>query len=183
VVEHSSPAALRSKSGGGGGPFIVCRLLDLEEGFGAPVLLSSEVVESFACASFRRSMAVLGRGVPSSPIEGRTRRFCLLGGRISSRSTGTPRETRNSLRIRERVQFGGCMGGGDTSCCQSERERSERKGEVCWAVGIGSSASVGSDFVSGSMALRYGCIDAEISSAVVQDERSRGGYKGHQWKV
>lgn len=61
---------------------------------------------------------------------GKSRRFCLLGGRISSKSTGTPRETRKRRRMRLRVQLGGCMGGGETNCCQRERERSERKGDV-----------------------------------------------------
>jgi hypothetical protein len=58
---------------------------------------------------------------------GRTRRFCFEGGRISSRSTGTPRETRNRRRMRLRVQFGGAIGGGWRSCCHKERDRSERK--------------------------------------------------------
>lgn len=60
---------------------------------------------------------------------GRTSRFCFEGGRISSKSTGTPSETRNRRRMRLRVQLGGCMGGGETSCCQRDRDLSERKGE------------------------------------------------------
>jgi hypothetical protein len=39
--------------------------------------------------------------------DGRTSFFCLEAGRISSRSTGTPRETRKRRRIRERIQSGG----------------------------------------------------------------------------
>jgi len=90
-------------------------------------------------------MAVLWRGdaVDERLMLGRTRRFCLEGGRISSRSTGTPRETRNNRRIRLRVQFGGAIGGGWRSCCQSERDRSERKavpviseGADCVVVGL-----------------------------------------------
>lgn len=98
-------------------------------GFLTPVLESRDVVESLFAVSLSLSMAVDGLGVPSRPIEGRMRRFCFEGGRISSRSTGTPRETRKRRRMRERVQLGGCMGGGETSCCQRERERSERKGD------------------------------------------------------
>jgi hypothetical protein len=48
-------------------------------------------------------------------MEGRISFFCLEAGRISSRSTGTPRETRKSRRIRERIQSGGWRGGGATS--------------------------------------------------------------------
>lgn len=40
-------------------------------------------------------------------------------------------ETRNKRRICERVQFGGWMEGGATSCDQSDRERSVKKGVVC----------------------------------------------------
>lgn len=89
------------------------------------VLESTDVVESLFGDFNRSSAGVSGR---SSCMEGSTNLFCLLGGRISSKSTGTPKLTRNNLRIRERVQLGGCMGGGETSCCQRERERSERKG-------------------------------------------------------
>lgn len=52
--------------------------------------------------------------------------FCLDAGRISSRSTGTPRETRKRRRMRERTQLGGCNGGGATSCDQRERLLSVR---------------------------------------------------------
>lgn len=48
-------------------------------------------------------------------MEGRTNFFCFEAGRISSRSTGTPRETRKRRRIRDLVQFGGWSGGGATS--------------------------------------------------------------------
>lgn len=48
--------------------------------------------------------------------DGRTSFFCLDdAGRISSRSTGTPSETRKRRLIRERIQSGGCKGGGATS--------------------------------------------------------------------
>ena len=53
--------------------------------------------------------------------------FCFEAGRISSRSTGTPSETRKRRRMRDRTQFGGCKGGGATSCDHRERLRSVRK--------------------------------------------------------
>jgi len=59
-------------------------------------------------------------------MDGRISFFCLEAGRISSKSTGTPRETRKRRRIRERIQFGGCKGGGATSCVQSEALRGVR---------------------------------------------------------
>ena len=61
--------------------------------------------------------------------------FCFEAGRISSRSTGTPSETKNSRRMRERTQFGGCRGGGATSCDHSDRLRSVRK--IGWFSGVG----------------------------------------------
>ena len=65
--------------------------------------------------------------------------FCLEAGRISSRSTGTPRETRKRRRMRERTQLGGWRGGGATSCAQREAERGVRKMgfEVSEGVGAG----------------------------------------------
>lgn len=61
--------------------------------------------------------------------DGRTSFFCLEAGRISSRSTGTPRETRKRRRVRERIQSGGARGGGATSWDQREAERSVEKTE------------------------------------------------------
>ena len=55
--------------------------------------------------------------------------FCFEAGKISSRSTGTPRETRNARRIRDRIQSGGCNGGGVTSCDHSDAERDDRNTE------------------------------------------------------
>ena len=133
------------------------RSLEEREGRVWP-LESIDVALSLASLSFKRcSCAELG---PSRPMEGRMSRFCLLGGRISSRSTGTPRETRKRRRMRLRVQLGGCMGGGETSCCHSERERSERKGvlsaaereRVCVPVVVGTGVELG------RMALMYGAM-------------------------
>ncbi len=60
-------------------------------------------------------------------MDGRISFFCFEAGRISSRSTGTPRETKNSRRIRERIQFGGCKGGGATNCDHREALRGVKK--------------------------------------------------------
>jgi hypothetical protein len=59
--------------------------------------------------------------------EGSTSFFCFEAGRISSRSTGTPRETRKSRRVRERIQSGGARGGGATSWDQRDAERGVEK--------------------------------------------------------
>lgn len=76
--------------------------------------------------------------------EGRTSFFCLEAGRISSRSTGTPRETRKSRRMRERIQSGGWSGGGATSWDQREADRGVRKtGFSLEREGRGSTASGG----------------------------------------
>lgn len=56
-------------------------------------------------------------------IEGKMSFFCLEAGRISSRSTGTPRETRKRRRMRDRIQLGGWSGGGATSWDQREALR------------------------------------------------------------
>jgi hypothetical protein len=71
--------------------------------------------------------------------DGSTSFFCLeSAGRISSRSTGTPSETRKRRRMRERIQSGGWSGGGATSCDQSEAERGVRKtGFSCGLGGAG----------------------------------------------
>lgn len=60
-------------------------------------------------------------------MDGRTSFFCLEAGKISSRSTGTPSETRKSRLMRERIQSGGWRGGGATSCDHKEAERGVRK--------------------------------------------------------
>lgn len=78
------------------------------------------------------------RGLSLRPtVEGRMSFFCFEAGRISSRSTGTPRETRNRRRIRERTQLGGWRGGGATSWAQREAERGVRN------MGLGVSERVG----------------------------------------
>lgn len=69
------------------------------------------------------------RGEPEAGLrfmEGSISFFCFEAGRISSKSTGTPRDTRKRRRMRERIQFGGCKGGGATSCDQRDAERGVR---------------------------------------------------------
>ena len=77
--------------------------------------------------------------------------FCFEAGKISSKSTGTPRETRKRRRMRDRTQLGGCKGGGATSCDHKERLRSVRKMEF---------RSVGRAGASGYISL----VDGKISS-------------------
>jgi hypothetical protein len=56
-------------------------------------------------------------------IDGRTSFFCFDAGRISSKSTGTPRLTRKRRRMRERTQFCGWSGGVATNCDHSDALR------------------------------------------------------------
>lgn len=60
-------------------------------------------------------------------MDGSMSFFCLEAGRISSKSTGTPRDTKKRRLIRDRIQFGGCSGGGATSCDQRDALRCVRK--------------------------------------------------------
>lgn len=116
VVEHTIRAPLVSRSGGGAGP------RRFRSGFEVDVLreMGSEPL------GFKLSFAPMlrisrdGSSIVSSSIDGSTNFFCLLAGNISSRSTGTPSETRKRRLIRERIQSGGCRGGGATSCSHSD---------------------------------------------------------------
>jgi hypothetical protein len=105
-------------------------------------------------------------------MEGRISFFCLDAGRISSRSTGTPSETRNRRRIRERIQFGGWRGGGATSWDQSEALLG------VWNMGF-SAVRGGRTEVSivsgGKRAFIYGPVAAWISSGESKSEKSRTG--------
>jgi hypothetical protein len=71
-------------------------------------------------------------------MDGRTSFCCLDAGRISSRSTGTPKETRKRRRMRDLTQFWGWSGGGATSCDHNDRERSVLK--IAEELGMGSSS-------------------------------------------
>ena len=137
VVAHNLFTAARSNSGGGGGPFGFLGREGRDEGAFVPdcdCVDSREAVESFIPAwAFRRARLPIP-GLSDSDfrdcsrlMSGRTSFFCFEGGRISSRSTGTPRLTRKRRRIRDWVQLGGWRGGGVISCFQRERERSEGK--------------------------------------------------------
>lgn len=112
VVWQTCFATTRSNSGGGGGPFLLldanglpCESTDVDEAFPSPW---------FSLVADRKSLDPLGEaaGIFS---DGNTSFFCFDAGRISSKSTGTPRETRNRRRVRERIQSGGAKGGGATS--------------------------------------------------------------------
>lgn len=173
VVPQINMAELASKSGGGWGPFTVaCRLGRL----GAPVFESIEVEESFASPCRRRSRAFVDARGDVRLMFGSTRRFCFEGGNISSRSTGTPSETRNSLRILLRVQFGGCIGGGCTSCCHSESDLSDKKGELLDMSNGGIDEGGGVEL--GKMASRYGVVSSSTSAADRSSLRSKGGCQG-----
>lgn len=110
VVAQSRRTAERSSSGGGGGP----RRRDDDENF---CCLDAEP-EVFAEADDSLLLSFwpdLEREGSDGLTDGRISFFCFEAGRISSRSTGTPRETRKSRRIRDLTQFGGWRGGGATS--------------------------------------------------------------------
>ena len=95
--------------------------------------LSMEVVEALASVCFSRAMDPFRGSLrldEPAEVNGRMSFFCFDAGSISSRSTGTPKDTRKSRRIRDRVQLGGCKGGGATSCVQSDRDRLFRKTEL-----------------------------------------------------
>lgn len=104
VVEHSIVVELISSCGGGDGPFRLLSDLDADE--------STDAVDAFSLFTLprgplRSSAEGLGDFSPGICIEGRISFFCFEAGRISSRSTGTPSETRNNRRIRDRTQSGG----------------------------------------------------------------------------
>lgn len=105
--------------------------------------------------------------------------FCFEAGRISSRSTGTPNETKNSRRIRERTQFGGCKGGGATSCDHRERLRSVRKIEYLSGVEYG-----GPGFcVVGKSSSRYGSLAVIMSSKESSLVKSSSGFNKLQHQL
>ena len=137
VVAQRRPTAERSSSGGGLSRRreylcwvdVVGVDVDVGDGgIGVPVLPEASgcvegavpsLVWDCCCCSFCCCEPARPRS-----IEGRTSFFCFEAGRISSRSTGTPRDTRKRRRIRDFTQFWGCSGGGATSWDQRERERS-----------------------------------------------------------
>lgn len=117
------------------------------------------------------------RGEPDAGfrfMEGRMSFFCLEAGRISSRSTGTPRETRKRRRIRERIQFGGCKGGGATSCDHREALRGVRNMEFSEDIGGRIEVSIVS---GGKRAFMYGSVAAWISSEDSRSSKFKTGWE------
>jgi hypothetical protein len=133
VVEQSIRVAWTSNStGGGGGPLLF--LDDGDRGLRCcdDSLLLIDVVDRLFPLCLSREIGDVARSSEEGrgeerllwvwrSVEGRISFFCLEAGRISSRSMGTPRETRKRRRMRERSQSGGWRGGGATSWDQRER--------------------------------------------------------------
>lgn len=132
VVAHKRPTADRSKSGGGVG----ARRRDVFCRAAAPACPVDVLGLSVSVGDVSPSLRAWLRDRPSRSMDGRTSFFCLEAGRISSRSTGTPNETRKSRRMRDLTQFWGCRGGGATSCDHNESDRSVLK--IAAESGIGS---------------------------------------------
>lgn len=178
VVAQTRLTANRSRSGGGGGPFV---LLVLDFPSLPDWLLSKDAVESFAACCFSRatepilSDSDLRDG--SRLMSGSTSFFCFEGGNISSRSTGTPRLTKKSRLIRDWVQLGGCKGGGVTSCFHKDRDLSE--GNIGDALSIGGGAgklACASSVLEGNMASRCCCVAARRSGRSESASKSINGY-------
>ena len=167
VVAQSCRADTRSRSGGSGGPFFFfcccccsccccCadrRAADAEpdrRGFFFPCE-STDTDESLPSALRTREMDRESVDVRREPVEltrcseGRTSFFCFDAGNISSRSTGTPSETRNNRRMGDRIQSGGCNGGGAASWDQSDALRGLKK----MGLSFGGEGSGGSSNTSG----------------------------------
>ena len=164
--------ACKSKSGAAAGPFL--RLL-LPDG----ACLSIDVDDAFSCFRRTRDPVLCPFGGEGEPlrnfVDGRMSFFCLEAGSISSRSTGTPNDTRNSRRIRERTQLGGCNGGGATSCDQSERLLSVRKMEL--ELGGGGAGSGYGFLVVGNISSRYEFVASTMSSRVSKSLKSSNGWQ------
>jgi len=175
VKLQSCLAEIRSSWGAGGGPFLR-RESDRD---GLPCE-STDVEEAFPSPCFRRDIgreSVEFLGEPEAGLrfmDGRMSFFCLDAGRISSRSTGTPSETRNSLLIRDRIQFGGCSGGGATSCDQRDALLGVKNMEFSTESGGKTEVSIES---GGKRAFMYDSVAACISSGESSSAKSRTGYE------
>ena len=174
VVAHNLRVSDTSKSGGGRGPFrrfginfAACELDSL--GIGG----AGSSVDILLRRAIERFLASDGTGEDSDGVYGRISFFCFDFGRISSKSTGTPSDTRKSRRIRERTQFGGCKGGGAISCCQSESERFVKKVEFVFD--SGGSGSRGCEVVAGNNVAMCGAVISRIDSRLPRDEKSSTG--------
>jgi len=112
--------------------------LRLRLGLEEEVVVSTDVVDALLSFVFlaRARASEEGRGDLSlcMCMDGKMSFFCFEAGRISSRSTGTPSETRKRRRMRERTQSGGCNGGGATSCVHRDLLRSVEKMECASSV-------------------------------------------------
>ena len=156
---HRYRAATRSSSGCGGGPFLF-----FDDPVGLPCV-STDVDDALPSPCRSRDADLESDDVRGDDdrmcSEGSTSFFCFDAGRISSKSTGTPSETRNSLRVRERIQSGGARGGGATSCDHNEADRGVRNVDdsLGRTLGDGMSRSSGGNSVS-----RHGSVDARTSS-------------------
>jgi len=179
VVAQRRFTAIKSNSGAGGGPF---GRLDRRSLVVPDCVLSTEPVESFASCAFNRATepSVLSdsefRDEGSRLISGRTSFFCFDGGSISSRSTGTPRLTRNRRRIRDWVQLGGWRGGGVINCFQSERDLSE--GKIGEESGTGSCEGIDDSLSSvdeGNMASKCAFVAARSSGTEECLSKSKRG--------
>jgi hypothetical protein len=163
VIVHSCLAYTRSSSGAGGGPFL---RLEVD---GLP-WESTEVLEVLPSVALSRAIelpareSVELRGEDEDGyrlVDGRMSFFCLEAGRISSRSTGTPSDTRKRRRILDRIQFGGWRGGGATSCDQREALRWVRK----TGFSLKAAGTVEVSMVSGGNSWsRYGSVAAMTSA-------------------
>lgn len=124
----------------------------------------------------RESVEVLGEPEAGFRfMDGRISFFCLDAGRISSRSTGTPRDTRKRRRIRDRIQLGGCNGGGATSWDQREALLGVRKMEFSADRGGRIEVSIVS---GGKRAFMNGSVAACTSSGESSRAKSKTGNEG-----
>lgn len=115
------------------------------------------------------------RGEPDGGLrfmDGRMSFFCLDAGRISSRSTGTPSDTRKRRRIRDRIQFGGCSGGGATSCDQRDALLGVKKMEFSAVIEGSTEVSIVS---GGKSSFMYGSVAASISSGETMSSKFKTG--------
>lgn len=142
---------------------------------------SRDVEEVFPSPCLRRDIERRSEDVRAESadglrwMEGRMSFFCLDAGRISSRSTGTPRETRKSRRMRERIQLGGWRGGGATNWDQREALRGVRNMGFSAVSGGRIEMSIVS---GGNRASIYGSVAAWISSGESSSAKSRTGWAG-----
>ena len=202
MVAQRRRTAERSRSGGGGGPRRRGAALrrgwvarepesrEREESLREVVVGSSGLLGSsdfflrdFFSFPVRGSSEDVDGEFPSRFMDGRTSFFCFDAGRISSRSTGTPRETRKRRRIRDLIQFGGWRGGGATSCDHRERERSFVKMAESSFI-VSTRGREGISFVLGKMVSSWLAVAEMRFGSVLRESKSRsGGYIFRSCKI